>query len=40
MRGGKSECLAHIREVWKDMRPVSLRRAMAGAVGGESERGG
>ncbi|WP_394829362.1 MbtH family protein [Pendulispora albinea] len=26
--GSKSECLAHIREVWVDMRPASLRRAM------------
>jgi MbtH protein len=24
--GAKAECLAHIREVWTDMRPVSLRR--------------
>lgn len=27
--GTKAECLAHIREVWTDMRPLSLRRAMA-----------
>ncbi len=26
--GSKSECLAHIKEVWTDMRPLSLRRAM------------
>jgi MbtH protein len=25
-RGPKSACLAHIREVWTDMRPLSLRR--------------
>jgi MbtH protein len=24
-RGAKSECLSHIDEVWKDMRPISLR---------------
>jgi MbtH protein len=24
----KAECLAHIKEVWTDMRPLSLRRAM------------
>jgi MbtH protein len=27
--GTKEECLAHIDEVWTDMRPLSLRRAMA-----------
>jgi len=27
--GLKSECLAHIKEVWTDMRPLSLRQAMA-----------
>jgi MbtH protein len=26
--GTKSECLEHIRSVWTDMRPLSLRRAM------------
>lgn len=26
--GTKDECLAHIDEVWTDMRPLSLRRAM------------
>jgi MbtH protein len=26
--GNKAECLAHIKEVWTDMRPLSLRRAM------------
>ena len=25
--GGKDECLAHIDEVWTDMRPLSLRRS-------------
>jgi MbtH protein len=28
--GTKDECLAHIKEVWTDMRPLSLRQAMAG----------
>ncbi|MFF7354008.1 MULTISPECIES: MbtH family protein [Streptomyces] len=28
-RGTKEECLAHIDEVWTDMRPLSLRRRMA-----------
>ncbi|WP_118135832.1 MbtH family NRPS accessory protein [Oceanicella sp. SM1341] len=28
VRGTKAECLAHIEEVWTDMRPLSLRRAM------------
>ena len=26
--GKKSECLAYIDEVWTDMRPLSLRKAM------------
>ncbi len=26
--GTKSECLAYIREVWTDMRPLSLRKLM------------
>jgi MbtH protein len=25
----KAECLAHIKDVWTDMRPLSLRKAMA-----------
>src|SRR5262249_20369055 len=25
--GTKAECLAHVEEVWTDMRPLSLRRA-------------
>ncbi|HEV7652750.1 MAG TPA: MbtH family NRPS accessory protein [Actinophytocola sp.] len=29
--GTKEECLAHIDEVWTDMRPLSLRRHMAAA---------
>jgi MbtH protein len=28
--GKKAECLAHIGEVWTDMRPLSLRRAADG----------
>ncbi len=28
--GSKEECLAHIDEVWTDMRPRSLRLAMDG----------
>lgn len=26
--GTKEECLAHIEEVWTDMRPLSLRKKM------------
>lgn len=26
--GTEAECLAHIEEVWTDMRPASLRRQM------------
>jgi MbtH protein len=28
MSGTKAECLAHVNEVWTDMRPLSLRRRM------------
>jgi MbtH protein len=28
--GRKDACLAHIQEVWTDMRPGSLRRALDG----------
>jgi MbtH protein len=28
-QGTKAECLAHIKEVWTDMRPLSLRQKMA-----------
>ena len=31
--GAKADCLAHIKEVWTDMRPLSLRRQMAEAEG-------
>ena len=26
--GPKAECLEHIKQVWTDMRPLSLRKAM------------
>ena len=26
--GTKEECLAHVKEVWTDMRPLSLRKKM------------
>ena len=29
--GPKAECLAHIKEVWTDMRPLSLRKQMENA---------
>jgi MbtH protein len=28
-RGPETDCLAHIEQIWTDMRPRSLRRAMA-----------
>ncbi|APA68026.1 MbtH family protein [Janthinobacterium sp. 1_2014MBL_MicDiv] len=31
-RGSKEECLAHIEQVWTDMRPLSLRQAMDGGA--------
>ena len=31
--GTEADCLAHIDEVWTDMRPLSLRRAMEEAAG-------
>ena len=30
--GDKDECLAHIQEVWTDMRPLSLRKKMEEAA--------
>jgi MbtH protein len=27
-RGPKADCLAYVEEVWTDMRPLSLRRAL------------
>lgn len=32
-RGSKDECLAYIKDVWTDMRPLSLRQRMAGESG-------
>ena len=29
-QGAKAECLAYIKEVWTDMRPLSLRKKMDG----------
>jgi len=31
--GPKDECLAYIKEVWTDMRPLSLRKRMEGSGG-------
>jgi MbtH protein len=31
--GKKPECLEYIKEVWTDMRPLSLRKAMEAAQG-------
>ncbi len=30
--GSKAECLAYIKEVWTDMRPLSLRKRMEEAA--------
>lgn len=30
--GTKEECLAYVKEVWVDMRPLSLRKRMEGAA--------
>jgi MbtH protein len=30
--GSRADCLAHIEEVWTDMRPLSLRRALEQAA--------
>jgi MbtH protein len=30
--GTKQECLAYIKEVWTDMRPLSLRKKMAAVI--------
>jgi MbtH protein len=32
-QGRREECLAHIDEVWTDMRPLSLRRRMEQVAG-------
>lgn len=31
--GSKAECLAYIKEVWTDMRPLSLRKQMDESAG-------
>jgi len=31
--GTKAECLTYIKEVWTDMRPLSLRKKMAAQAG-------
>ncbi|MCZ0991338.1 MbtH family protein [Streptomyces diastatochromogenes] len=31
LRGSRQECLDHIGVIWTDMRPLSLRRRLAGA---------
>lgn len=30
LRGTREQCLSHIKEVWTDMRPASVRRALDG----------
>jgi MbtH protein len=35
--GTRSECLSYVEEVWTDMRPLSLRKAMEGAADGAAE---
>ncbi|KAB1928267.1 MbtH family NRPS accessory protein [Micromonospora noduli] len=32
-RGTRDDCLAHIEEVWTDMRPLSVRQHLAGLGG-------
>ena len=32
--GSKADCLQHIGEVWRDMRPLSLRKKMDGPDAG------
>jgi len=32
-RGSKAECLAYIKDVWTDMRPLSLRKRMEQSSG-------
>ncbi|HRB96835.1 MAG TPA: MbtH family NRPS accessory protein [Nitrosomonas sp.] len=36
--GSKSECLAYIKEIWTDMRPLSLRKQMAEVEGNRNQR--
>ncbi|GAB2479447.1 MbtH family protein [Streptosporangium sandarakinum] len=37
--GSREECLAHIERVWTDMRPRSLREAMAAGAGADTDAG-
>ncbi len=30
--GSRAECLAYIRDIWTDMRPLSLKRQMGEAI--------
>jgi MbtH protein len=30
--GSRAECLAHVQDIWTDMRPLSLRRQMDSAA--------
>jgi MbtH protein len=32
--GSKEECLAYVKEVWTDMRPLSLRPRLEGSLAG------
>jgi MbtH protein len=36
--GTKAECLAYIKEVWTDMRPLSLRKKMEEAARNEENK--
>jgi MbtH protein len=36
-QGSKAECLSYVDEHWTDMRPLSLRKAMAADVGGAGD---
>ncbi|HEX6076508.1 MAG TPA: MbtH family protein [Micromonosporaceae bacterium] len=39
VEGGKQECLAHIAEVWTDLRPLSARRSRAPATADAGQAG-
>ncbi len=34
-KGPKQDCLAYIKEVWTDMRPLSLRKKMEAMAAGQ-----
>ncbi|MFQ5794229.1 MAG: MbtH family protein [Candidatus Bipolaricaulia bacterium] len=38
-RGSKTECLAYIKEVWTDMRPLNLRKKMEDSAHKPNPRG-